>query len=258
MAILALKKGISAEIYKYRSTFVFWFVLLAPAFIPAINLIAFLRRGDAIVARGGTAWENLMQFSSGPANFLFPFFVIIVALFVNTIESNSNTWKLIYAQPLSRLNVFCSKMLVYIAMLFCSLMLFGLMTYAVGWLVHLANPDLGFADPFNLWHLLGNCFTIFLATLGFGSIHFYLSQRTKNLILSLGIGVGGIVSFMILVQGWEYARYHPYGYHVLSSGPVGTENFSLWSHMEPVYLSLALAAVVFSIAAIDTQRKRII
>ena len=257
-SVLALQRGISAEIYKFRSTFVFWFIILAPAFIPFINLIVFLRKGDEILERGGTAWGNLMQYSTGPSNFLFPFFVFIVALFVNNIEWTSNTWKLIYAQPLRRLNVYLSKLIVFILMIFFSLMLFGALLIVVGKIVHATNPDLGFGDPIDLVLLFGNTFRTFLATLGFASIQFFIGQRTKNLILPLGIGIAGIISFMILVQGWEYAVYHPYGYHALAASPYTGDHGVLLENLRPITLSLAVCAVVSVIGAIDVMRKRII
>ena len=201
--ILSIKQGLSAEIYKYRNTFLFWFVLLAPAFVPTINLVIFLNKGEEILGRGGTAWENLLQNSSGPSSFLFPFFVYVVALFVNNIESTSNTWKLIYTQPLSRFSVYLSKVKVFSLMLFISLMIYGVLVYAVGLIVNLANPDLGFGEPFDILFLFGRCFKLYLGVLGFAMIHFYISQRTKNIILPLGIGIAGLISFMILVQGWE-------------------------------------------------------
>ena len=256
--VLALKRGVSAEIYKFRSTFVFWLIILAPAFIPLINLIVFLRKGDEILERGGTAWGNLMQYSTGPSNFLFPFFVFIVALFVNNIEWSSNTWKLIYTQPLNRLNVYLSKLIVFVLMLFFSLMLFGTLLFLVGKTVHLTNPDLGFAEPFDLVLLFGNCLRMFLATLGFASIQFFIGQKTKNLILPLGIGIGGIISFMILVQGWEYVVYHPYGYHILAAGPFAGGRSILMENMQPICLSLGLFLIVVTIGAIDALKKRII
>ena len=257
-SVLTLKRGISAEIYKFRSTFVFWFIILAPAFIPFINLIVFLRKGDEILERGGTAWGNLMQYSSGPSNFLFPFFVFIVALFVNNIEWSSNTWKLIYAQPLQRLNVYFSKLIVFILMIFFSLMLFGALIIVAGKIVHATNPDLGFGEPIDLVLLFGNTFRTFLATLGFASIQFYIGQRTKNLILPLGIGIAGIISFMILVQGWEYAVYHPYGFHALAASPYTGEHSLLLENLRPITLSLAVCAVVSGIGALDALKKRII
>lgn len=255
---LALRKGISAELFKFRSTFVFWLVILAPAFIPTINLIVFLQRGDEILARGGTAWSNLMQFSTGPSGFLFPFFVFIVALFVNNIEWSSNTWKLIYTQPLSRLNIYFSKLIVFVLMLFLSLILYGSLLVLVGKIVHSTNPDLGFGNPLNLTIHFGIIIRTFLATLGFASIHFYISQKTKNLILPLGIGIGGLISFMILVQGWEYAAYHPYGFHILANGSNNGDTSILLDNLRPITLSLGLFVIMTTIGAIDALKKRIV
>ncbi|MFY0592491.1 ABC transporter permease [Roseivirga sp.] len=255
---IALKRGISAELYKFRRTFILWFLVLAPAFIPVINLIIFLSRGDVIMKDGGNPWENLLKFSIDPATFLFPFFVMIVALFVNSIEYNSNTWKLIYTQPLSRTVVYLSKVKVFAFMIFSSLMLFGVFSLLVGYILQFATPDLGFDQAFDVSIFFKLSFKIFLTTMGYASIQFWLSQHFKNLIVSLGIGIAGLISFMIVVNGWEYAGYHPYGYHILGLGQVADPNFSLWNNMEYVYRSLGLAAVIYILGGIENLKKRII
>ncbi len=257
-AAIALKRGISAELYKFRRTFILWFLIIGPAFIPIINLLIFLLKGEQIVAEGVNPWQQLLQFSIDPGNFLFPFFVMIVALFVNSIEYNSNTWKLIYTQPLSRTTVYASKVKVFVLMIFFSLMLFGTFSILVGYIVKMAKPDLGFDQDFNHSLFFSLPFKVFLMTLGYASIQFWLSQRWKNLILSLGVGIGGFISFMILSQGWKYAPYHPYGYQILGLGNLRGPNFEVWTNMEYIYRSLGLAIVVFVLAGIDKVRKRII
>lgn len=257
-AAIALKRGISAELYKFRRTFILWFLILAPAFIPVINFIIFLTRGDVIMAEGGNPWEQLLNFSINPANFLFPFFVMIVALFVNSIEYNSNTWKLIYTQPLSRATVYLSKVKVFAFMIFSSLMLFGVFSILAGYTLRLTNPDLGFEQAFDVSLFFKLSFKVFLTTMGYASIQFWLSQRFKNLILPLGIGIAGFISFMILSQGWKYAPYHPYGFQILGIGNLADPEYSLWDNMEFIYRSLGLAVVIFTLAGLDKMRKRII
>ncbi len=257
-AAIALKRGISAELYKFRRTFILWFLILGPAFIPVINLIIFLTRGEQVMANGGNPWQMLLQFSIDPGNFLFPFFVMIVALFVNSIEHNSNTWKLIYTQPLSRGVVYFSKVKVFIVMIFMSLMLFGIFSVLVGQVVGALKPDLGFDQAFNKSLFFSLPFKVFLMTMGYASIQFWMSQRWKNLILPLGIGIGGFISFMILSQGWKYAPYHPYGYQILGLGNLRDPEFQIWGNMEFVYRSLGLAFVIFVLGGLEKMKKRII
>lgn len=257
-AAIALKRGISAELYKYRRTFILWFLILAPAFVPVINFIIFLTKGSELMAEGGNPWEQLMQFSINPANVLFPFFVMIVALFVNSIEYNSNTWKLIYAQPLSRTTVYLAKVKVFAFMIFSSLMLFGVFSILAGYTLRLTNPGLGFEQAFDASIFFKLSFKVFLTTMGYASIQFWLSQRFKNLILPLGVGIAGFISFMILSQGWKYAPYHPYGFQILGVGNLADPEYSLWDNMVYIYRSLGLAVVIFTLAGIDKARKRII
>ncbi|MEO0724297.1 MAG: ABC transporter permease [Bacteroidota bacterium] len=255
---IALSRGLQAEVYKFRRTFLFWFLILAPGFVPAINLIIFLRRGHQIVEAGTNAWPHLLQMSIEPGNMLFPFFVMIVALFVNSIETTSNTWKLIYTQPLSRLTVYLSKVLVFILMLFVSLSLFGIFSIGVGWLVGIFMPDLGFDQAFKTQQFFLAPTRIYLMTLGYASLQFLISQQSKNLILPLGIGIGGLISFLILVQGWEYVEYHPYGFQFLGIGDYADLDASFWAQSKFMIRSLGLALVTFSVGAWLMWRKRIV
>lgn len=253
-----LSRGLQAEVYKFRRTFLFWFLILAPGFVPAINLIIFLSKGHEIIQPGDNPWGNLLSMSIEPGNFLFPFFVMIVALFVNSIETSSNTWKLIYTQPLSRLTVYLSKVLVFVLMLFFSLTLFGFFSIGVGWLVGLFRPELGFDQAFKLQQFFLVPTRIFLMTLGYASLQFLMSQQSKNLILPLGIGIGGLISFLILSQGWKYVEYHPYGYQLMGVGDYADLEASFWAQSKYIVRSLGLALVTFGVGAWLMLRKRIV
>ncbi len=254
---LELKRGISAELFKFRRTFVLWLLVLAPAFVPAINFIILFKRGDKIIQDGQNAWAVLLGNTIQPGNFLFPFFVMVIALFVNSIEHNSNTWKLIYTQPISRLATFLSKMKVFVLMIFFSLMLFAFFSLIVGYLLNVVKPELGFDQAFDKSLIFQACLKIFLASLGYASLQFALSQKSKNLMLSLGVGIGGVISVMILMNGWEYADYHPYGYHMFALRNIGPED-NMWAEMTTVYRSFIVATAAFALSGWDMVRKRIL
>ena len=57
---LSLRRSLSTEIFKFRSTFLIWFLLIAPVFIPVINPILFLKRGDEIVSIEKTALSKVI------------------------------------------------------------------------------------------------------------------------------------------------------------------------------------------------------
>ena len=99
---------------------------------------------------------------------------------------------------------------------------------------------------------------VFLATLGYASLQFWMSQRWKNLLLPLGIGIGGWISFLILVQGWKYVEYHPYGFPMLGLGNYQDPAYEWLGELKFVYRSVGLAAVVFVLAGWDMVRKRVV
>jgi hypothetical protein len=137
-------------------------------------------------------------------------------------------------------------------------MLFGTFTILVGLSMRVIQPGLGFEEPFSFGFEYALMVKIFLGTMGMASIQFFISQQSKNLILPLGIGIAGLISFMILVQGWQYAPYHPYGYAILSTGGLRQEGFQVWGDMAAVYKSIAVALVMFTLAGVTQLRKRII
>lgn len=257
-SVTALKRGIGAELYKFRRTFILWFLVLAPAFVPFINLMIFVKKGHELLGPDENPWYRLVQMSIDPGNFLFTFFVMIVALFVSSIEHNSNTWKLIYTQPLSRLVVYTSKVVVFLLMLLFSLLLFSLFSVLVGLFLRMTMPDLGFDQAFGMGLFFQLAIKVFLATLGYASLQFWMSQRWKTLLLPLGIGIGGWISFLILSRGWEYVEYHPYGFPMLGLGNYQDPAYEWLGELKFVYRSVGLAAVVFVLAGWDMVRKRIV
>jgi hypothetical protein len=124
--------------------------------------------------------------------------------------------------------------------------------------MRVVQPSLGFEEPFSYSFEYALMLKIFLATLGMASVQFFISQQSKNLILPLGIGIAGLISFMILVQGWEYASYHPYGYAILSTDNIKQAGSEVWGDMASVYKSLIVGGVMFILGGILQLRKRIV
>jgi hypothetical protein len=254
---LQLRRGLSAEIYKFKGTLAFWPLIIAPAFIPFINFMILWRKGDSLIQPGTNAWDALLNLSINPGNFLFPFFLIMLALLVNNIEYNANTWKQIYSQSLSRTAVYLSKVKAFLLMTFISLFLFASFTLLVGFLLRYISPDLGFEEGLNLGLFYAFYLKMFLTVLGMASIQFWISQQSKNLILPLGIGIAGVISVIILIQGWKYTKYHPYGYHIFGNSGFQEEGFEIWGSMDPVYYSVGLAIIVFILAGVQQVKRRI-
>ena len=141
-------------------------------------------------------------------------------------------------------------------MIFISLALFTVFIIAAGFALRVANPGLGFEATPDFSFQVQLIFKIFLSTLAMASIQFFISQHSKNIILPLGIGIAGVISFLILSQGWEYSPYHPYGYSILASNGLTKEGFNLWADMNPVYRSLLVATVMFTASGVYQLRKK--
>jgi hypothetical protein len=257
---LQYRRGISAEILKYRKTFTMWLIILGPLLIPLIMTIVFMAKGDEIVHGSKLAW---FVFASGQLQgglqLLFPFYIIMLALLVNNIEWGSNTWKLIYTQPLSKATIYFSKVFVLCGMILVSLLLFATFIILGGYLVHIVHPDLGFGEGYNFFGLYQLIFKVFLAILGMAAIQNWLSLRSKNLILPLGVGIAAFISFGILANSWDYAIYHPYGYHGYAVGDVRNMwNMDVWSDMSAVLRSLVVAIFFFGLGYFQQRKRRIL
>lgn len=202
--VLALR----SEFYKSRKTLGFWSAILLPLIIVSLVFIGFYAQSDKLMNRPGfLLW---LQFSGSVLNvmgaLLLPIFVIFISYSVNSIEHRADTWKTLFSLPISKWAVYSAKFFYALSLILLSLMLFALLTVALGNLLGIVKPELKFAEYKGEAILFKVYLKLFLGALGLFSVQFLLSLLWSDFLKPMGVGfVGTIAGVIFAGAGWKYA-----------------------------------------------------
>ena len=203
-----------SEFLKTKRTAAIWLVLLAAAFLPAINALILINRPDVFVSRlYNNPWLILfyMIWKNGAA-IILPIFVILICSIIVQIEYKNNTWKQVYASPRTYSDIFFSKFVIVQVFVISFFILFTFFTIVSGYVVNLFQSGYLFpSHPFRFKAMLIVISRVYAGILCVTAIQYWLSMRFKNFIVPLGIGISLLVAGLILTD-WEKIVYYPYMY----------------------------------------------
>jgi hypothetical protein len=212
--------SLRTEIIKTKRSAALWICILGAGFIPAIftlvmcvNPKEFLKNPDFIsspwLSHFATGWQ---AFSA----FLLPLFVIIVCSMIVQIEYKNNTWKQVFASPQSIGNIFFSKYSTILLMVLFLFVMFNLFMIGGAILANLIQDEYTFLSrSLEINSILKMNLKSFVSLLGIISIQYWLSLRIKNFIVPIAIGLGLLITAMI-IQSWEHIYKVPYAYSFLT------------------------------------------
>ena len=253
--------SLQSEFYKSRKTLAFWAAILLPLAICGLITIGFYSNANKVIAMNYPP-QLLWGMYSGTAlgimgMLILPFYVIFMAFSVNNIEHKNDTWKTLFAQPLNKFSIYTAKYLYAILLIFLSLLLFAVFTFAFGHLLHLLNNGLRF-DEFSPIEMLSKLYLkLFLSSLGILSVQFIISLIWGDFLKPMGIGfIGVIMGIIVATKGWEYAYLVPYSHPTLvltlSKSKDAQDIFT-----RDIYSSLIYGAVFFVIGYFIVARKSV-
>lgn len=256
----ALLISLRSEFYKSRKTLAFWAAILLPLVICGLIASGTFFQAEKILQRNyppNVLWLNYAGAALGiMGSLILPFYVIFMAFSVNNIEHKNDTWKTLFAQPLNKFSIYAAKYLFAVLLIFICLVLFLLLTYGSGLLLHALEPRLKF-DAYSPWTLLSRLYLkLFLASLGILSLQFFISLVWADFLKPMGFGFIGLISGLITAsKGWEYAYTIPYAHPVMAlslkkPGPVAI-------FTQEIYSSLTYAVVFFVIGYFIVAKKSI-
>ncbi|RYG32144.1 MAG: hypothetical protein EOO01_34585, partial [Chitinophagaceae bacterium] len=119
---------------KNKRSAAFWLCLIGSAFIPFIFFLSYAIRPDLNYPRleahpwgthMGKGWQNFSAF-------LLPMFVILTCSLIPQVEYKNNTWKQVFASPLSIGDIFFSKYLSIIGMVVFLFVMFNIFMLLAG------------------------------------------------------------------------------------------------------------------------------
>jgi hypothetical protein len=199
------------ELIKLKNTFALWLTLAGALFVPVILFATYLSDIKAFTPQNGAdPWQDFLVRTLNGCCFFSAGFILLIIGMVIHIEHKSNAWKHLFTLPVSKGRIYLGKLTVILAMIACFSVLYLLCSVLSGFALGYFAPDLGFAACSLPWrHIFGFLSEFSIAILPAVLLHYWLSFRLKNLIISLGIGLGGLM-IGLLLRSWKYVIYLPY------------------------------------------------
>ncbi len=210
------------ELIKSKNTFAVWLVGLGAAFVPFLFFLIYLNRWEKFIPKTGeNPWIVFFNNCLSTASFiLIPFFIVLLSSLIVNIEHKSNAWKHLLTLPVSKSALYLNKLGVIIGLTLMCYGFFVIFTLLAASLLGLFKPKLGFLSHVpDVAQFLKIILQSFVSTLGVLAIHYWLSLRLKNIFVSLGIGLVGIITATVLLSRWDNTVYVPYAYTALTAVP---------------------------------------
>lgn len=206
-----------SELIKSKGSYIFLSSIGVSIFICGLYFLLFFFKHEDFASMGTNPWMTLAHREFNTLGLLFPFYLMLVAYLINSIEHRSNSWKYIYTLPSPKMNFYFSKLLLLVLSVFLSISCAYIFTMFSGWVLSHIRPDIGFQD-YNSNHLIFQYFAmIFIAALPILFLQFAMSIIWGNFFRSVGLGFFMYISCIIFMS-WEKNYYLAYSFmFILSS-----------------------------------------
>lgn len=248
--------SIQSDIIKTKRSSAFWLSLIGSIFIPIIFFLMYTFKPEPFIKDlGENPW--FVHFNRGwqsLSGFLLPMFVILTCSLMMQIEYKNNTWKQVFASPQTLSNVFFSKMISIHAMIIFCILLFNVFMIASALMANLLNSKFLFLSrSFALTAVLKMSLKTYVSILAILAIQYWLSLRLRNFIAPIGIGLGLLITSLILMQ-WEHIDKMPYAFPLLTFMKGKPEGSSFFLRHE--YYSMGMFVVLTGLALWDLSRRK--
>lgn len=206
------------DLMKTRRSAAVWLSVLGAGVIPLVFFLIYIIKPAKFYASSQQmGWvSHITRSWESFASFLLPMFVILICSLVLQIEYKNNTWKQVFASPLSIGQVFFSKLVSIILMTLLLILMFNIFCILAAIVPNLFYPKYGFLKHAIDWGaLLKLNIKTFVSLLGIIALQYWLSLRFRNFIVPIGIGLGLLVVCMVALK-WEHVDKLPYAFPILT------------------------------------------
>ena len=219
-----LLRALSAESIKLKRTLALWLVAGAPAVVILLTIFVALNQ-----AKGGARVDVLRAMNQGAIGvwsvFMLPLFIVLETALVSAIDHNAKSWKHIYALPVPRWSIYVAKLLMGLALVTASSVIFWLGLVTTGLILRFLWPATYFINA-NIWvEIFKPLAIIWLAALLIFALHTWISIRWSSFALTTGIGVTGVFFALFAASAWV-GKYYPWLLPLNSRAP-GREAMAL-------------------------------
>lgn len=202
-------RAFSSELLKCRRTWAFTLATVAPAGIVALIFIVTMKVPDKawndvwIFYLRGVIWMWLLMMT--------PFYVALLLAILAGTDHRAGTWKVLLAQPVSRTPLYLAKLAVGLVLVAWSQVVLLAICLGVGLLLPKLRPHLGsYASGVNVKHLVAMLAAAYAATFLIMAIHTWLTMRSANFVLSLGVVIFAEVVNVFALQQVPVQKYSPW------------------------------------------------
>jgi len=255
LSIITLKNSVFTEITKQKKTLALWGTILAPLFVVFVNFVIFFSHPELLAKQDTNPWLKIAGNAINIYTILMlPLLITLVAFIVNNVEHKANGWKHLFALPVSRTTVYTSKVIITVAMVFLSLIIFDVFIILSGKLLSVLNPEINFGNFAMNNEIIITSIKVFLASLLIITIQFLISINSKNFLVSIGIGVAGTIGTSMLLS-WQHSDLIPYALPMLASQGLYKMDLSFFKGV--IFYSLIGSIVVFTAGLFLIRNKNI-
>lgn len=222
--------SIRAEIIKTKRSASFWFSILGAAVIPIIFLLVYTIEP---VQSYSNSWDkHFLQGWQVFNAFLLPMFIILICSLIPQIEYKNNAWKQVFASPQSIGTIFFSKFLTILIMVLFLFLAFNILLILSAIIPNFFFSKFTFlSKPIDWAQVFRLNVKTFISLLAIISFQYWLSLRFRNFIVPIGIGLGLLVTALILYQlQWKHIYKVPYAFPVLTMEGIRETKFKLQNH----------------------------
>ncbi len=203
--------ALAAEVLKLKRTLALRMVVLAPALVALLSLLA--QSAAILTGRSdltATLWHSHTQTSLTMwAIFLLPLLMTIESALLAGIEHSEKQWKHTFALPVPRSSVYFAKFAVAQALTALSTLVLCAFIVLTGWLLILWHPSLAAAGAPPVWSIIGHALGCWLAAGLVLSINLWIALRWPSFTVPLGAGIAGTF-FALFATSAKIAAYYPW------------------------------------------------
>ena len=252
-----IKNVFKAEFIKYKRTPILLLVIGAPVFLASIFFLVYYFKADRLVKEP----EGWIDFISSThlvsMQLLFPLYIVLLMSLIHYMEHKSKGYSFIGTKSPNRWVFLFNKALMAQLLIFTSLIIYGTLVLLFGRIIQSKYPALFVFDYSFISTTFHFIIISLLSSFFLSGVQFWAAVRWKNMIIPLSIGMAGLISFLILIQGWKYIYLHPFAMPTLSIQKLFSNEIDIYLN-KTIYISL-LGGIMFYISSfIEFSKKNIL
>lgn len=242
-------RAILAELLKIRRARAFVLATAAPLAVTALIFAAML---FASSERHITdVWSFYLRGIVGSWSLIvLPFYVALLLSLLASIDHSAGAWKVLFAQPVSRPPLYLAKFGVALLLFAWSQIVLGASALISGFFFWKLRPHFGdFHRGPDIPNLVIALAFAFLAGLLIAAIHLWLSMRTANFALSLGVVILAQMATILGIHNRRLQTYWPWLYPFDAVQRLGIHSLVTAPHI--IAISVAGSIVITLLALWD-------